>query len=422
MAERSAASRHPRARTATTAAVGQPKVTKTNRAALRSSAQDHFRRSFTTSVPQPRVQAAVMQQQQSAAAAEFSAASTTRSTQALRRERAALEGRARALSPRGQLALLNNLFWSLDSSAEKMDRIPTTTRQQPGHLVSKQALHRRRSETQRLAPVDYQPRPLRRHRSEPADDLPKKPATPISIVVAPENPVRRRYSAPLQHLSDVQLPPIKTWPVAHPVADSAGLDRKETAGIQVASARLRGSTSDHSTAAHRHPRRHSHTATSESNLNARLAGWCHEERDSVGVLTPVAGFTKTSPPKAVASVSTPRRNSWWHACWQALMAFFTSLWASLALVFALLPGRTRRYACKRQPKMDQLELVCEFKAAEKDLYECKEEFLRCKSALVRAEKRFARAATPQLAFSSVPSILPSAASSSVSTAAAEEPT
>jgi len=72
--------------------------------------------------------------------------------------------------------------------------------------------------------------------------------------------------------------------------------------------------------------------------------------------------------------------------------------------------------------MDQLELVCECKAAEKDLYECKEEFLRCKSALVRAEKRFARAATPQLAFSSVPSILPSAASSSVSTAAAEEPT
>jgi len=38
------------------------------------------------------------------------------------------------------------------------------------------------------------------------------------------------------------------------------------------------------------------------------------------------------------------------------------------------------------------EVSCEFKAAQTDLHACKEEYVRCKSALVRAEKRFARAA------------------------------
>jgi len=306
------------------------------------------------------------------------------------RERAALADRTRALSPRSQLSQLHTHFASRDSDAEGMDRTLTTTQPQPGHLFPKQLLRRYRSETLLTVPDDYQPHSLRRNRSQP-DNFPEKPARPMrsSTALLPEQPMRRQPSASLQRHG-----------VPSFVMDDISLDPKDAASVQLARARQRKTTSDNFTAAHRHARQFLHaSSTSDSNLNARLAEWCHEERTrshSLGMLTPFAASKKPTSLTAVALDCPPGRSAdgWWRACQQLPVAFFNSLWAALALATALLPGRTCGYVSARQATVDMADVACEFKAAQMDLHACKEEYLRCKSALVLAKKRFARAATP----------------------------
>ena len=329
------------------------------------------------------------------------------------RERAAPAERTRALSPRSQFAQLHTLFASHVSDAEGTDCTLTTKRPQPGRLVPKQPLRRHHSQTQRAVADDYQSHSLRRDRSQLADDLPEEAARPMrsSTSLVPEQPMRLRSSAsPRRH------------GVHSIVADDISLDRRDTASVQLARVRPRKTTLDNPTAAHRHARQRL-PVTSDSNSNARLAEWCHGERNrshSLGMLTPGAGSKESTSSTAVVLECPPGRStkSWWHACRQVLVAFFNSLWAALALATALLPGRTCRYASAKQAKVDTAEVACEFTAAQTDLHACKEEYLRCKTALVLAEKRFARAATPLLSFSPPPSPPPSSPLS-VSTASEE---
>ena len=198
-------------------------------------------------------------------------------------------------------------------------------------------------------------------------------ADSLSVSLVPEHPTRQRQPASLQ-LHDVDSP----------VDDKTSLNRKDIVTVQLASARPHKNTSGNTTAAYRHPKRHSHApTTSDFNANARLVEWWHKEHECSHAL----GIT------SVAGCPLRRcTDCWWHACRQALVDFWNSLWAALAVAIALLPGWICKFACTRQAKVDMAEVACEFKAARTNLHACKEEYVRCKSALVRAEKRFARAA------------------------------
>ena len=372
---------------------GELAITQTTRDPPPRCAEDHFRRrSSASGASRPHMQSAVTQP---ARAAELSAPPISSSNvQSVRqwqrsrgsggwteppsaqtrsaplRERAAVAGRTRALSPRGQLAQLTDILSSLDSCVEGTKTRP---RLAPEHF------RRHRSDQQYCVsvdvPIDSGPQPMRRHRSQPADDLPKKQVRPIrsSVSLVPEHPMRQRRSASLR-LHDVDSP----------VGDKTSLDRKGIVTVQLASARPHKNTSDNTNTAYCHPRRHLHAPTTpDFNSNTRLVEWWHKKLERSHAL----GITSVD--------GCPLRRSadcWWHACRQALVVFWNSIWAALAVITSLLPSWTCRYARARQPKVDMAEVSCEFKAAQTDLHACKEEYVRCKSALVRAEKRFARAA------------------------------
>jgi len=165
------------------------------------------------------------------------------------------------------------------------------------------------------------------------------------------------------------------------------------------------------TAADDHPRRHSNTAASGASVaNARLAEWCHHERNrALGALTLVACAGR--PPtellrersttfSTTASVCTPARSDNDHQCGlpgsNAIGALFKAVFLLLSAFATALKVMFEweiALDCARQPTVDaaKRDLERDLMNANKKLQACTEDLWRCKSALIKAEERLARA-------------------------------
>jgi len=274
-----------------------------------------------------------------------------RDSSCLTSEPTAVEGRTAPLSPLGQLAQLNRLLLSLDTINEGTE---CTTLSPPTRTPRAMT----RLATQLMTPRREQP--LVRHCSVPLDGhLGKSATSPLRMHSAVPNKLRLEQTG-----------------------------RSFQADAKVCK------------------RRHSFPSGA-SYANARLVEWVREERTRAlsRALTPVASrvadngtgkpqggdLRKESmemAPLAMVLGSNPsRRNT---GRWStSLFAFVFSVFITLlSLACDLSSDLAVRLARARRHDEDTVE--CVLKAAQKELYICREEFLRSKSALFHAEKRLAR--------------------------------
>ena len=121
----------------------------------------------------------------------------------------------------------------------------------------------------------------------------------------------------------------------------------------------------------------------------KLAEWCHQEREKrakersfSNAGTPVAGSPRTRRKSIpLTGDCLPSRHESGHTVPWSCVAFFYTVWSlvtTLMLSMALMSKNT----FERQPKTEQSE----WNVANEELHTCREEIVRCRLAMIQAEK------------------------------------